>query len=179
MSGWIHHRCNRDKEDMDLTCKIKSIFTEGRGNYGCRFIKKGLLKRGIVASRRRIRRLMQEADLVCKIERKFKATTDSSYTKQVAPNILNITFKVPAVNYCWVGDITYIPTIEDRLYLAIVLDLFLRKIVGWSMDSNMKANLVNNAMLMALRQRKPSKELIWYTDRGSRYCADNHLKIIK
>ena len=177
---WLNNPgCNRDKEDMDLTCKIKNIFTEGRGNYGCRFIKKGLLKRGIVASRRRIGRLMQEADLVCKTKRKFKATTDSSHTKQVAPNILNRNFKVPAVNYCWVGDITYIPTAEGWLYLAIVLDLFSRKIVGWSMDSNMKADLVNNAMLMALWQRKPSKGLIWHTDRGSQYCADSHLKIIK
>lgn len=177
---WLNNpECNRDKADNDLSRRIHSIFQEGRSNYGTRPIKKALLSHDIVVSRRRIARLMSEAGLVCKTKCKFKATTDSSHTKQVAPNLLNRSFKVPAANRYWVGDITYIPTGEGWLYLAIVLDLFSRKIIGWSMDSNMKAELVNNAVLMAIWQRKPPKGLVWHTDRGSQYCAASHAKIIK
>jgi putative transposase len=171
--------CDRDKADTELTCKIKAIFQEGRGNYGTRAIRKELSRQGVIISRKRIARLMNEADLVCKAKRKFKATTDSSHNKRVAPNLLARKFKVSAANCYWVGDITYIPTAEGWLYLAIVLDLFSRKIIGWSMSSNMKAGLVNNALLMAIWQRKPPKGLIWHTDRGSQYCSDSHVKIAK
>lgn len=177
---WLNNsECNRDKEDKELINKIKVIFKEGRNNYGTRPIKKELLRQGIIVSKRRIARLMNEANLLCKTKRKFKATTDSNHTKQVAPNLLDRKFKVQAANCCWVGDITYVPTNEGWLYLATVIDLFSRKIVGWSMDSNMKADLVNNALLMAIWQRKPAKGLIWHTDRGSQYCSDSHVKIIK
>lgn len=170
---------NRDKEDNDLSYKIKIVFREGRSNYGCRPIKKALSMQGITVSRRRIARLMNEEGLICKTKHKFKATTDSSHNKQVASNLLDRKFKAPATNSYWVGDITYIPTDEGWLYLAIVLDLFSRKIVGWSMNNNMKAGLVNRALLMAIWQRKPPKGLIWHTDRGSQYCSDSHAKIIE
>ena len=88
-------------------------------------------------------------------------------------------FKVSAANCYWTGDITYIATEEGWLYLATVIDLFSRKIVGWSMDSRMKTELVNNALLMAVWQRKPPKGLIWHTDRGSQYCSDSHTKLTK
>ena len=177
---WLTNpQCNRGKEDKELTSKIKLIFQEGRSNYGTRPIKKGLARQGVITSRRRIGRLMRETDLACKTKRKFKATTDSNHNKLVAPNLLERKFKVSAANCYWVGDISYIPTAEGWLYLATVIDLFSRKIIGWSMDSNMKADLVNNAMLMAVWQRKPPKGLIWHTDRGKQYCSDSHLKIIK
>ena len=96
---WLSNTgCNRDKEDNELTCKIKIIFQEGRKNYGSRPIKKELLRQGIIASRKRITRLMNEAGLVCKTKRKFKATTDSNHNKQVAPNLLDRKFKVSAAN---------------------------------------------------------------------------------
>ncbi len=171
--------CNRDKEDYELTCSIKVIFQEGRGNYGARSIKKALSRQGIIISRKRISRLMNEAGLICKTKRKFKATTDSNHNKQVAPNLLNRKFKVAAANCYWVGDITYVPTEEGWLYLATVIDLFSRRVVGWSMNSNMKADLVNNALLMAIWQRKPPKGLIWHTDRGSQYCSESHSKLTK
>lgn len=178
--AWLNNDgCNRNKEDNYLISKIAGIFMEGRGNYGCRPIKAELARQGLTASRRRIARLIDKAGLTCKTKRKFKATTDSAHTLQVASNLLNRNFKVPTANYAWVGDISYIPTAEGWLYLAIVLDLFSRKIVGWSMNSNMKADLVNNAMLMAIWQRKPPKGLIWHTDRGSQYCSFSHTKIIK
>lgn len=171
--------CNRDKEDNELTCKIKDIFQSGRGNYGVRPIKQELSRQGLIVSRKRIGRLMTEASLICKTKRKFKATTDSCHNKQVVPNLLDRKFNVSAANCYWVGDITYVPTAECWLYLATVIDLFSRRIVGWSMNKNMKADLVNNALLMAIWQRKPTKGLIWHTDRGSQYCSDSHVNITK
>lgn len=177
---WVSNPgCNRDKQDKELTSIIKAIFLEGRGNYGARPIKKVLSRQEVIISRRRITRLMNEANLICKTRKKFKATTDSSHNKQVAPNLLDRKFKVMAANCCWVGDISYVPTEEGWLYLATVIDLFSRKIIGWSMSNNMKADLVNNALLMAIWQRKPPKGLIWHTDRGSQYCSDSHTKLTK
>jgi transposase InsO family protein len=149
--------CNRDHEDKELICKINSIFQEGRGNYGTRPIRKELSRQGVIVSRKRIARLMNETNLVCKTRCKFKATTDSRHNKPIAPNLLDRKFNVLEPNRYWVGDITYIPTEEGWLYLATVIDLFSRKIIGWSMNSRMKADLVNKAMLMAIWQRKPPK----------------------
>lgn len=177
---WLNNpECNRDKEDKELTSMIKTIFLKGRSNYGIRPIKKELSRQGIIVSKKRIARLMTEANLVCKTKRKFKVTTDSKHTRAVAPNLLERKFNVTAANCYWVGDITYVPTEEGFLYLATVIDLYSRKIVGWSMNSNMKADLVNKALLMAIWQRKPPKGLIWHTDRGSQYCSDSHSKLTK
>lgn len=122
---------------------------------------------------------MKKSGLVCKTTCKFKATTDSSHNKPVAPNLLARQFNVEAANRYWVGDITYVATEEGWLYLATVIDLYSRKVVGWSMSNRMKAELVNNALLMALWQRKPKAGLIWHTDRGTQYASNSHLKIIK
>jgi len=100
--------CNMDKEDNELTCMITNIFQKGRSNYGVRPIKKELSRQGIIVSRRRISRLMNEAGLICKTKHKFKATTDSNHNKPVAPNLLDRKFNVSAANYCWVSDITYV-----------------------------------------------------------------------
>tara|TARA_R110000868_G_scaffold377347_3_gene642631 strand:- start:2533 stop:2880 length:348 start_codon:yes stop_codon:yes gene_type:complete len=112
---------------------------------------------------------MKQAGLVCKSKRKFKATTDSNHKLPIAPNILNRNFKVDLPNKVFVGDITYIYTKQGWLYLAVVIDLFSRKVVGWAMDKNMKAKLVNDALLMAIWKRKPG--LISHTDRGSQYAS--------
>ena len=152
---------------------------EGRGSYAARSIKKALSRQGAIVSRKRITRLMNKAGLVCKTKHKFKANTGSNHNKQVTPNLLNRKFKVSAANYCWVGDITYVLTEEGWLYLATVIDLFSRKVIRWSMNSNMRADLVNNPLLIAIWQRKPPKELIWHTDRGSQYSSDSHSKLAK
>jgi transposase InsO family protein len=122
---------------------------------------------------------MKEANLICKTGRKFKATTDSKHNKPIAPNLLAREFNVRAPNRYYVGDITYVATEEGWLYLATVIDLYSRKVVGWSMSNRMKAELVNNALLMAIWQRKPAKGLIWHTDQGSQYASDSHRQIIK
>lgn len=170
---------NRAKEDSELMTTIKTIFREGRNAYGTRRIKIILSRKGIVISRRRINRLMKESSLLCKTKRKFKATTDSNHKLPVAPNLLARQFKVDTPNRYWVGDITYIPTEEGWLYLATVIDLHSRRVVGWSMSERIKADLVNKALLMAIWQRKPSRGLVWHTDRGSQYASNSHLEIIK
>ncbi len=161
---WLNNpvRGDKVKQDEELIKMIKPIFEEGRRVYGTRRIKKKMSRENIVVSRRRIARLMKEADLVCKTKRKFKATTDSKHDKPIAPNLLARRFNVEGPNRYYVGDITYISTEEGWLYLATVIDLYSRKVVGWSMSSRMKADLVNNALLMAIWQRKPPKGLIWH-----------------
>ena len=100
--------------------------------------------------------------------------SESNHQLPVAPNLLKRDFLPAEPNRIYVGDITYIPTKEGWLYLAVVIDLFSRKVVGWSMDKWMKAELVNDAILMAIWQRKPDRGLIWHTDRGSQYASDSH-----
>lgn len=121
---------------------------------------------------------MKELGLFCKTTRKFKATTNSKHNYPVAPNRLNRQFTVKKPNQAWVGDITYIWTAEGWLYLATVIDLFSRRVVGWSMDSRMKVSLVNDALSSAIGQRKPGKNLLWHTDRGSQYASNSHRKLL-
>ena len=168
----------KTRQDKELTRIITSIFKEGRSTYGTRRIKKKLALQGKTISRRRLSRLMDEAGLVCKTKRKFKATTDSKHTKLISPNLLERQFNVTQANRYWVGDLTYIPTQEGWLYLAVVIDLYSRQVVGWSMSSRMKAELVNKAFLMAIWRRNPAKGLIWHTDRGSQYASESHRRIL-
>jgi putative transposase len=165
--------------DALLIQKIKAIFVEGRENYGTRSIHSRLQQRGIKISRKRITRLMQLSGLQCKIKRKFKVTTDSKHKLYIAPNLLQRQFYVDSPNRVWAGDITYIPTKNGFLYLATVMDLYSRKIVGWSMNTSLKTSLVNDALTMAIWSRKPSKGLIWHSDRGSQYCAKSHRMILQ
>lgn len=113
------------------------------------------------------------------MKRKFKATTNSKHNHPVAPNLLNQDFTVEKPNQVWVTDITYIATKEGWLYLAIILDLFDRKIVGWSMDSTMTQQLVINALNNAVRRRKPAKGLIHHSDRGSQYASKAYQSLLR
>lgn len=177
---WLQSpECDRIKEDKEISVVIKQIFEEGRSTYGSRRIKKKLTQKKITVSRNRITRLTNELGLVCKTKRKFVATTDSKHNKPVAPNLLARKFDVQQPNHYWVGDITYVPTEEGWLYLATVIDLYSRKVIGWSMNNNMKAELVNKALLMAIWRRKPTSSLVWHTDRGSQYASDSHRAITK
>lgn len=166
-------------EDDELRPQIQAAFKTGRKNYGTRRIKRELKKQKIAVSRRRIGRLMQEEQLQVQTKRKFKVTTDSNHDKPIAPNLLEREFTVDTPDTVYVGDITYIPTREGWLFLATVIDLFSRAVVGWAMDSRMQADLVNNAMLMAIWKRKPAKGLIFHSDRGSQYASDSYRKILE
>ena len=170
---------NKVARDEVLTENIEFIFKKSRKTYGTRRIKEELALEDKVVSLRRIGRLMKAANLACKTKRKFKVTTCSDHTKLISPNLLKRNFNPDRQDQCWVGDITYISTQRGWLYLATVIDLYSRKIVGWAMANHMRAELVNDALLMAIWKRKPPKGLIWHTDRGSQYASDSHRKILR
>ncbi len=178
---WLNRpESNRVKENKELTKVIKEIFIQNRKIYGTRRISDQLVKKNITVSRYRIGKLMVASNLICKTRRKFKATTDSKHNKPVSPNLLNRQFNVIRPDTYWVGDITYIPTNAGWLYLATVIDLYSRQVVGWSMDSSMKAKLVNDALTMAIWKRKPKRGgLIWHTDQGSQHASESHRSILK
>ncbi|QFY44131.1 IS3 family transposase [Candidatus Methylospira mobilis] len=168
-----------EKSDAKLSDKICTLFKKSRGSYGTRRLKIELGKRDIHLSRRRIGRLMRQADLRCKTRRRFKATTNSQHNLPVAANLLGRQFSVQRPNQAYVGDITYISTQEGWLYLAVVIDLYSRQVVGWSMAEHMRTALANDAFLMAVWKRKPEKGLIWHTDRGSQYASESHRMLLK
>lgn len=160
--NWVKNGCVIQKVDEKLNELIEIIFLQSRQTYGTRRIKDKLLERyGVIVSRRRIRNILKQLGLFVKMKRRFKVmTTDSNHNLPIAPNILNRDFYASKVDEKYVGDITYIPTSEGWLYLATVIDLYSRKIVGWSMDETMKVSLVNDALKMALISRNPEKGLI-------------------
>ena len=164
--------------DQEVQGKIQRYFAQGRGTYGTRRLKHLLAQDGLQVSRRRIGRLLAQAGLRCKTRRKCKAPRISGQTQTVAPNQLNREFTVTEPNTVYVGDITYLPTGEGWLYLAVVLDLCSRAVVGWSMADHMRAELVNQALAMAICQRQPATGLIMHTDRGSQYGADSYQQLL-
>lgn len=123
--------------------------------------------------------LMKLAGVQAKQRKKFKATTNSNHSLPVAPNLLQRNFTVPALNMAWVGDITYIWTREGWLYLAVVIDLYSRRVVGWSINKRMTKQLVKDALLMAIWRCKPSPGLIFHSDRGSQYCSHEFQGLLK
>ena len=157
--------------DADVSQLIKEIFEEGRGHYGSPRIHDELQKRGLHIGRKRVIRLMQELGLRAKTQRKFKVTTDSKHNGPIAPNILGRRFHVAAPNVVWVSDITYLRTRQGWLYLATIIDLYSRRVVGWALSSRMKARLLCDAFDMAVRSRRPAPGLIFHSDRGSQYAS--------
>jgi putative transposase len=164
--------------DQEVQDKIQRYFAQGRGTYGTRRIKHLLAQDGLQVSRRRIGCLLAQAGLRCKTRRKFKAPKTSGPVQTVAPNQLNREFTVQAPDKVYVGDITYLPTGEGWLYLAVVLDLCSRAVVGWSMANHMRAELVTQALSMAIGQRQPAAGLIMHTDRGSQYGAESYRQLL-
>jgi len=178
---WVRNGCIVKKVDEKLNELIEIIFMQSRQTYGTRRIKDKLLQRyGFIVSRRRIKNIMKDLNLSVKMKRRFRVnTTDSNHNLPIAPNLLNRDFYSSAPDTKYVGDITYIPTNEGWLYLATVIDLYSRKIVGWSMADNMKTSLVNDALKMAIATRGPLKGLIWHTDRGSQYASYEHKDLLE
>jgi transposase InsO family protein len=162
-----------------LEIVIKEIFDESHKTYGYRRIKAVLLKRGVTLGRALIRSLMKKRNLVSRAAKKRKTTTDSNHGLPVADNLLNRNFSVTAPNKIWVCDFTYIHTGEGWLYLAVVIDLYSRRVVGYNIHNRMTKELVIDAMNMAIRNRKPQPGLIVHSDRGSQYCSREYQKILK
>jgi len=177
---WIKAGCIVKKEDAQLNNLIEAIFIQGRKNYGTRRIQDKLKELyGLLVSRKRISNIMKDLDLKVKMKRRYKNTTDSNHNLPIAPNLLNRDFYASAPDTKYVGDITYISTGEGWLYLATVIDLYSRKIVGWSMDDTMKVSLVNDALNMAIEHRNPPAGLLWHTDRGSQYASYSHKDLLQ
>jgi transposase InsO family protein len=164
--------------EQQLQDKVQRYFAQGRGTYGTRRIKHLLAQEGLQVSRRRIGRLLTQAGLRGTTRRRFKAPTAAGQAQTVAPNQLNREFTVQDPNTIYVGDITYLPTGEGWLYLAVVLDLCSRAVVGWSMADHMRAELVNQALALAICQRQPAAGLLMHTDRGSQYGADSYQQLL-
>jgi transposase InsO family protein len=173
---WVKCGCVVKRIDKKLNELIEIIFMQSRQTYGTRRIKDKLLQNyGFIVSRRRIKNIMKDLNLSVKMKKRFIVnTTNSNHNLPIAPNILNRDFSSFLPDTKYVGDITYIPTNEGWLYLATVIDLYSRKIVGWAMDDNMKTTLVNSALEMAIARRKPLRGLLRHTDRGSQYASYSH-----
>ena len=151
---------------------LKAAFAASHQSYGSRRLVTAMKNQGIEIGRYRVRSLMRRAALKPVWKRKFVHTTDSKHDLPIAANVLDRQFNPPAPNMAYVSDITYIRTATGWLYLAVVLDLFARKVVGWSMAPSMPAELVCNALDMAIQQRQPEPGLIVHSDRGSQYASE-------
>jgi len=169
----------RSLEDRRLSEKVKKSHEKSRKTYGARRIVKDLVEDDEVISRTRVGRLMKQQDLKSKSKRKFKATTNSKHNHPVAPNLLDRKFQVERPDTVYAGDITYISTDEGWLYLAVLIDLYSRAVVGWAMSERITAELANDALVMAVWKRKPNKGLMLHSDRGSQYASGLYQKTIK
>ena len=168
----------KKQQAKELLAVIREIFTESRGTYGYPRIHRELRNRGIVCSKNRVARLMRKDGLRAKVKRRFKATTDSKHNLPVAGNLVQRNFTPDQPDQVWAGDITYIWTGEGWLYLAVVLDLFSRNVVGWAMDKRMTRHLVVNALNMALKRRHPVKGLVHHSDQGSQYASSDFQELL-
>jgi transposase InsO family protein len=177
--AWVKRgESKRKKDNQFILEKIKTVHKQSRNTYGSPRVHVELKKQNISCSENRVARLMRLHQIVAKRKRKFVVTTDSKHDLPVAENRLNQNFQATQANEKWVTDITYIHTKEGWLYLAVVLDLFSRKIIGWSMDAHMERWLVINALKMALQSRKPTKGLVHHSDRGSQYASNDYQKLL-
>lgn len=163
----------------NLDCKIISIYRQHKGRYGSPRIHRELVESGEAISRQRIARRMRKLGLKAIHARKFKVTTDSNHNKPVSENLLQQDFHASQPNQKWVTDITYIHTSEGWLYLAAVMDLYSRALIGWSMGRFIDKRLVCDALTMALFRRKFPKDVIVHSDRGSQYCSKKYQKLLK
>lgn len=169
----------RDIENEILSKKIKEIFDEHKGRYGTIRITKVLNSQGIQINRKRVGKLMHKMGLYAKGSRyKYKYFNKKGPSID-RPNLLNQVFQTNAKNKIWLGDITYIPTKRGTLYLAIFLDLYTRKVTGWSMDTRMNDTLVINAFNQAYGKEHPNKGLIIHTDQGSQYTSSNFQSLLR
>jgi putative transposase len=183
MSGYYDWRSRpvsaHAQRDAALKTLISASHKDSYGIYGSPRIYKDLKERGEVVSRKRVARLMQEEQLIAKAVRAFKRTTCSEHDLPLAPNLLAQNFTATRPNQRWVSDITYIRTEAGWLYLAAVMDLFSRAIVGFAMDKHMTVDLVSRALLMALSRREIGADLMLHSDRGSQYAAEDYQAMLK
>jgi transposase InsO family protein len=166
-------------DDPQLLADARTVFKASGNTYGSRRMSRALRALGHPVGRHQARSLMRRLGLRVLPTRRFKVTTDSKHTLPVAPNVLDRVFDVEAPDRAWAGDITYLWTQAGWVYLAVVIDLYSRKVVGWSMNQRMTTDLVKDALTMAVWRRKPKPGLIHHTDRGSQYAGKVYQRELK
>jgi len=177
---WILNRDGiRKKRHEQLLELIKQIFHDSRQTYGVRRIHAQLRRQGVSVNRKVVEKLMRENDIHPRRKRRFKSTTDSKHSLPISQNTLQREFQVSAPNKVWVSDITYIDTQEGWLYLSTFIDLYSRKVVGWSMSDRMTADLVVSAFDMAVQRRGIAAPKLVHSDRGSQYASEAFRKRLK
>jgi putative transposase len=178
--SWINNKSSKRKlANKILDEKIITIFNNHHQRYGCPRITDELHSEGEKCSKNRVFKRMRHLGLRARAKKKFKVTTDSNHKLPVAANLLNRDFSTTAPNQKWVGDITYIWTDEGWLYLATIIDLYSRAVIGWSIQCTMTRELVSDALMMALWRRGFPRNVLCHSDRGSQYCSDDYQKILK
>jgi putative transposase len=177
--GWLKRpESVRAAEDHRLVQRIRDIHRRSREAYGTRRVWKQLQAEGLICGRQRVARLRRAHDIVTRRRRRFRITTHSKHRGWIAPNVLQRNFRAHQPNRVWAGDVTFIATRSGWLYLAILLDLHSRRVVGWSMSERNDLLLVSAALRMAIAQRKPEPGLIHHTDRGRLYAALDYRKLM-
>jgi putative transposase len=176
--GFLRRRGNSLRQ-ADLIALIREVHRRSRYTYGSRRITHQLRRNGLAIGRWRVRRLMKLAGVCVKRKRKYRTTTRSNHHYPVSPNLIQGCFHTERPNLVWVSDITYIKTMEGWLYLAVVMDLFSRKVVGWSLARNMAVKMVKEALLMAVGRRKPDPGLIHHSDRGIQYACNEYRRLLQ
>ncbi len=169
---------HRQQEDQQLSQQIQEVFEHKRATYGSPRIQKILARKGIHCGCKRVARLMREQGLAARIRRRHPHTTVREPAHPVADNVLNREFQASAPNERWVGDITYISTQEGWLYLAVILDLYSRRCVGWAMGEHPDEQLAEAALRQALVGRQPPRGLLHHTDRGSTYTSAAYRRLV-
>jgi putative transposase len=168
----------REMANRELTARIKEEFEKSRETYGSPRIYQVMRKLGLMCSQNRVARLMRAAGLKAKQTRRYRSTTKRNKADRAAPNILNRDFSAEAPNKKWVADITYITTQEGWLYLATIMDLFSRRVVGWAMSPRMTSELTLSALDMATRRCRPERGLIHHSDQGSQYTDSAYQAVL-
>ena len=168
----------RTREDQVLAVAVAAIYAGHHGRYGSPRVRMELRDRGQRSGRKRIARLMRLQGLRARPKRRYRTTTDSRHGLPVCPNLLARRFAVAQPNTAWVTDMTYLWTAQGWLYLAVIIDLFSRRIVGWSMSERIDRKLALDALRMALAQRRPQRGLIHHSDRGSQYASGDYQRLL-
>ena len=169
----------RGQADSELLPEIRAIHKESSGTYGSPRVTESLRRQGHHVGKNRVARLMRQESITARFKRHRRITTDSDHGLPVAANILARRFSAAAPNRRWATDITYVPTTEGWLYLAVIMDLFSRRVVGWAMADNMKVELPMNALAMALGNRQVDGKLLHHSDRGSQYASHAYQEALR
>ena len=168
-----------DADEFALCSRMKALFAKSRHSLGSRAMVQQLRKEDYALGRYRVRRLMKRLGLTVKSKRRYRVTTQSRHDLPVADNVLNRKFNPVSPNQAWVSDITYVWTVQGWLYLAVVMDLYSRRIVGWHLDRTMTQALTIRALMMAIHLRQPKAGLIRHSDRGSQYASASYQALLK